>query len=108
MVDRSVGFLSLWRWERLNYPLGSAAMNLSNELMALVVDATNKAIANVQHSDRPFLSVLTIETPDGMRGELATDRRAQRSSTFSWAPDARPIATNPPRRLSSSIDMRSV
>ena len=108
MVDTSVGFLSLWRWARLNDPFDSAAMNLSNELVALVVDATNKAIANVQHTDRPLLSFLTIETPDGMRGELATDRHGQRSSTFSGAPNARPIATNPPRRLSSSIDMRSV
>ena len=44
-------------------------MNLSNELVNLVVDATNKAIANVQHTDGPLRSFLTIETPDGGRGE---------------------------------------
>ena len=44
-------------------------MNLSEELVNLVVDVTNKAIPLIEGTNGPLQSFLTIETADGMRGE---------------------------------------
>lgn len=44
-------------------------MKISPELVSLIVDCTNKAIAGIQGTNGPLLSFVTIEGPDGTRGE---------------------------------------
>ncbi len=56
----------------LRHPLGphtQTPMNISTELVDLIVHATNKAIPAIQFTDGPLLSFIVIESADGMRGE---------------------------------------
>jgi hypothetical protein len=44
-------------------------MDISSELVDLIVHVTNKAISQIQYSNGPLLSFMTIETGAGGRGE---------------------------------------
>jgi len=44
-------------------------MDISPELVSLIVDSTNKAIPPIQNTNGPLLSFVTIEAADGTRGD---------------------------------------
>lgn len=44
-------------------------MDISPELVSLIVDSTNKAIPSIQNTNGPLLSFIAIEAADGTRGD---------------------------------------